>query len=227
MTGALFLFGDYDMTREGMKAGRDQERQQAAPEEEQKKKSRASMIIDGEIEPEPRERGLLNLRKRVPFNQMEPEKAREIRRKGAEAINKLHGEKKTAKQALEQVLTLKIDDDIVNAADIDPKLAERIRRSNPDATLYDLIQVVAVGRALDGNIKAAEYIRDTHGDAPIKQIEVTENITTDADREMLRQINERLQQAETVQIVEAIPAAVPDDKEGGEIMTPDNDSMTE
>ena len=79
-------------------------------DEPKKEKSRASMIIDGDIEPEENERYLLNLRKRVPFNQMDPEKVKEIRRKGAEAVNQLHGEKKTAKQALASVLTLKATD---------------------------------------------------------------------------------------------------------------------
>ena len=164
-------------------------------------KSRASMIIDGDIEPEPHERGLLNLRKRVPFNEMSPEKRTEICRKGQRALMELHGEKKTARDALKNVLTLKITDDIVSMADIDPSIADRLRRDNPNATLYDLIQAVAVGRALDGNVKAMEYVRDTHGDKPIERVEVTENVTTDKDRELMRQIAERLQGAETVQIV--------------------------
>ena len=162
------------------------------------------MIIDGDIEPEENERYLLNLRKRVPFNQMDPEKVKEIRRKGAEAVNQLHGKKKTAKQALADVLTLKVSDEIVSAAGIDPAIAAKLKRDNPDATMYDLIQAVAVGRALEGNVKAMEYVRDTHGDAPIKQVEITENITTEQDRELLKQINDRLQAAETVQIVESI-----------------------
>ena len=173
-------------------------------DEPKKEKSRASMIIDGDIEPEENERYLLNLRKRVPFNQMDPEKVKEIRRKGAEAVNQLHGEKKTAKQALASVLTLKATDEVVKAADIDPKIAERLKRDNPNATLYDLIQAVAVGRALEGNVKAMEYVRDTHGDAPIKQIEVTENITTDADRELMRQLSERLQDGGRIEIVKDV-----------------------
>lgn len=166
------------------------------------KKTRYQMIIDGDVEPEGREKGYINLEKRVSFNMMEPERAREIRRKGAEAIHQLHGEKKTAQQSLEKILTLKVTDEILNGADIAPEIAERLRRDNPDATLYDLIQIVAVGRAVSGNIKAAEYIRDTAGDKPKDQIEVT-GIMTDQDREMLQTISERLQNAETVQIVEA------------------------
>jgi len=176
----------------------------AKDREPEKEKTEYQKIIDGEAEPVGCQKGWKNLEKRVSFNKMDPEKRKEICQKGAAAVNKLHGEKKTAKQALEKILTLKIDDKIISSADLSPELAERLKRSNPDATLYDLINIVAVGRAVSGNMKSYELIRDTYGDMPIKQIEVTENITTEQDRELLKQINERLQQAETVQIVESI-----------------------
>ena len=170
--------------------------------EEKKEKSRASMIIDGEIEPEPNERYLLNLRKRVPFNEMSPEKRQEICRKGGKAVQELHGEKKTAKQALQNVLSLKVTPEIIAGADIDEAIADRLKRDNPNATIYDLIQAVAVGRALEGNIKAAEYVRDTHGDRPIERVEVTDNVTTDQDRELMRTIADRLQSGELIQVVD-------------------------
>ena len=160
--------------------------------EVKKEKSRASRIIDGEIEPEENERGLLNLRKRKPFNEWDKDELHAVAVKGGEAVQVLHGEKKSAKQAIEKVLTLKITDEIAANADADPKIIERLRRDNPNATLYDLVQAVAVGKALEGNIKAAEYVRDTHGDKPIEKVELTENVTTEQDRELMRQIAERL-----------------------------------
>jgi len=172
-------------------------------DEPKKEKSRASMIIDGEIEPEPHERYLLNLRKRKPFNQWDKDEMHAVAVKGGEAVQKLHGKRKSAKDALADVLTLKATDEIVQSAGIDPAIAAKLRRDNPDATLYDLIQAVAVGRALEGNVKAMEYVRDTHGDAPVKQVEISENITTDADRALLKEINERLQSVEIVQVVDA------------------------
>lgn len=175
--------------------------------EKEKEKSTYQKIIDGEKAPEGIEKGWANLEKRVSFNRMDPEKLKEISRKGAAAVNKLHGEKRSAKAALENILTLKINDEIIGSADLTPELAEKLKRSNPDATIYDLMQIVAVSRAVGGNLKAYELIRDTYGDMPIKQVEITENITTDADREMMRTIAERLQQAETVHIIEAEPAA--------------------
>ena len=170
------------------------------PEEE---RSRASKIVMGELEPEENEKYLLNLRKgRTPFNEWDKEELHKVAVMGGQAVQVLHGEKKTAKQAMENVLTLKITDEIVNNADIDPAIIDRLKRSNPNATLYDLIQAVAVGRALDGSISAMTYVRDTHGDKPIERVEMTENVMTDSDRALLESLNKRLENAETVQIVE-------------------------
>jgi hypothetical protein len=163
-------------------------------------------IIDGEIIPEGHQKGWVNLEKRTSFNRMDKEKHREISRKGAEAVNKLHGERKTAKQALENILTLKIDDRIIGKADLEPELAERLKRSNPDATLYDLMQIVAVSRAVGGNMKAYELIRDTYGDMPVKQIEVTENVTTESDRAMMAQLAAMLQNGGQIEVVKDVSA---------------------
>jgi hypothetical protein len=169
--------------------------------EKPEEKSIYQQIMDGEIEPEGSQKGWKNLREGQTKHNLaviDPERRKEIQRMGAEAVNKLHGEKKSARDSLEKILTLKIDDDILAAADLPAELADKLKRSNPNATIYDLIQIVAAGRAIGGNIKAAEYIRDTHGDKPIDRVEVTENITTDSDRALLQQINERLARAEVV-----------------------------
>ena len=164
--------------------------------------TRYQKIQRGMEKPRGSEKGWRNLEKgRLSFNQMTPERHAEISRKGAQAVNRLHGEKKTAKQALENVLTLRITDERASGADVDPAIIERLKRDNPNATLYDLIQAVAVGRAVGGSIPAMQYVRDTHGDKPIDRVEVTDNVTTDADRALMRTIAERLNGAERVEIV--------------------------
>lgn len=193
--------------------GSNHGRPETGPETE---KSIYQKIIDGEQQPEGSQKGWTNLTREKSFNKLPPDELREISRKGAAAVNKLHGEKRTAREALEKILTLRINDQMLSAADLPRELADKLKRDNPDATLYDLINLVAVGRAVGGNMKAYELIRDTYGDKPIDRVEVTENITTDADRAMLRQIAERLQAAETVQIVEgtATETAAGDDGTG-------------
>ena len=156
-------------------------------------KSRYQQIIDGDVEPEGEEKGWSNLQpEKYNFAVIDADKRREISRKGAMAVNKLHGEKKTAKQALERILSLRVDDDILAGAELPEDIAKKLKRDNPDATLYDLIQIVAVGRAVGGNIKAAEYVRDTFGDKPVDKVDISADITTEADRALMASIAERL-----------------------------------
>jgi len=158
-------------------------------------------IVAGVREPQGCEKGWLNLQKGQREHNLaviDPERRKEICRMGAEAIHQLHGEKKTARQSLERILTLKVSDEILAGADVSEELAKRIKRDNPDMTLYDLIQLVAAGRAVSGNIKAAEYIRDTHGDKPVEHVQVDADITTQQDRELLANIAQRLESSEIV-----------------------------
>ena len=157
------------------------------------KSERYKQIAAGEREPEGIEKGWSNLQpEKYNFAVMDKERAREISRKGAAAVHKLHGEKKTAKQALERILTLKVNDEIIAGADLPDELAEKLRRDNPDATLYDLINLVAAGKAVGGNMKAYELVRDTFGDKPVEKVQVDADVTTDADRKLLASIAERL-----------------------------------
>ena len=190
MGGASFLFDHM-----ADKRNKHQKRRDASRDENGK--TLYERIMSGEQEPEGQQKGWKNLQP-IPFNQMEPERRREICRKGAAAVNEIRGEKKSAKQVLENLLTLKATDEIIEGADLTPELIERLKKSASGATLYDVMGAVALGRALGGNIKAAEYIRDTYGDKPIERVEVTENVTTAADRELMQKIMERLESPDVI-----------------------------
>lgn len=172
-------------------------------EEKKKEKSRASMIIDGDIEPENgREKAWLNLRKRTPINMRPPEEQLEIRRKGQKAQREIYGKKKTAKESLDNILSIKVNEEIMAKADLDSSIIERVKRSGEELTFYDLLHMVAIGRAIDGSVNAMTYVRDTYGDKPTDKVEMTTDVMTDKDRELLQTISERLQGAEHIAIVE-------------------------
>ena len=127
------------------------------------------------------------------------DRLREISRKGALATHKIQKEKRNARQALERILSMNVTDEIIYGAELPSELAAQLREYYPDATLYDLMQLVALGRALDGDMRACEYIRDTFGDKPSSKVEVSNsNITTDEDREMMQHIYERLSNPDMV-----------------------------
>ena len=168
-------------------------------------KSRYQQVIDGDVEPEGSEKGWSNLQpEKYNFAVIDADRRREIARKGAQAVNKLHGEKKTAREALERILTLKVDDDIIAGAELSDELAAKLKRDNPDATLYDLINLVAVGRAAGGSMAAYQLVRDTFGDKPVEKVQVEADITTDADRALLSSIAARLDENTHVEVVKDI-----------------------
>lgn len=170
-------------------------------QEKPKEKTLYQKIRDGEIEPTGSQKGWLNI-KPIPLTERPEEEAREIRRKGAEAVNKLHGEKKTARESLERMLSILATDDIIAGSDMESALADRLKRENPHMTVYDVINATAIGRAMRGNVKAAEYVRDTAGDKPTEKIDVTGQIMTESDRALLQQIGSRLENAELTVVVD-------------------------
>ena len=165
------------------------------------KKSRYREVIDGDREPVGSEKGYINLKighEKHNLAVIDQEKAEEIHRKGAEAVNKLHGDQKNAKQILDNVLSLLVDDEIINGSDVPPEMVRKLKKSQKDITLYELIQIVAAGRAAAGNMKAYELIRDTYGDKPVDKVEMTADVMTESDRAMLQKISARLQSPDLI-----------------------------
>lgn len=199
MGGALFCLSMWDK--------RDKEARRRDEIREKEGKTEYEKIMSGEKEPEGSQKGWKNL-KTIPVTQRSPEERREICRKGAAAVNKIRGEEKTAKESIDRMLSILASDEIIQQADIEKALAERLKKENPDMTVYDVMNAAAIGRAIAGNVKAMEYVRDTRGDAPVKQVEITENVTTDADREMLQMIAARLQAGEKIEIVKDIDPGI-------------------
>ena len=122
-------------------------------------------------------------------------------------------ERRTAKKCLEDILTLECTEDIIAGADLDPLLAEQLKKYADKITLYDLVQLVATGAAIGGNMRAAEYIRDTYGDMPVKQLSVDSNIMTMQDRELLETISKRLNDPD-ITIVADVTNGTNDSEEG-------------
>ena len=175
---------------------------------EKQGKTEYEKIISGEAEPVGSQKGWMNL-KTKPVTERTPEERREICKKGAAAVNRIRGQEKTAKESIDRMLSILATDEIIREADIEKALADRLRKDNPDMTIYDVVNAAAIGRAISGNVAALQYVRDTRGDAPVKQIEVTENITTEADRALLQSIASRLEDGGRLEVVKDIESSDP------------------
>lgn len=90
----------------------------------------------------------------IPLNRRTPEERREIGRKGAEASNKKQREKKLLKETLETLL--EINDN------------------------QDNICIALIKKALEGDTKAFEVVRDSIGQRPSDKVDIqSSNITID------------------------------------------------
>ena len=70
------------------------------------------------------------------------------------------------------------------------KLAEE--RGQP-LDLYEAMTLVQVAQAMAGNTKAAVFVRDSAGDKPADDVQVSTGMT-DADRQLMANVAARLQQ---------------------------------
>ena len=133
------------------------------------------------------------------FANMDKKKLREISKKGQARMIEVTQERRTAKQCLTDILNLEATESIVAGAELDPEIAEQLKGYADKITMYDLINLVAVGLAAGGNVRALEYCRDSVGDMPTKQIDVSGiEVMTEADRKLIEQVNARLNNPDMV-----------------------------
>lgn len=85
----------------------------------------------------------------IPTNQRTKEEARELGRKGGIASGEARREKKTMREMLEYLLAKKVEG---------------------DKTCLEVIMTSATQKAMSGDIKAMEFVRDTSGQKPDTQI---------------------------------------------------------
>lgn len=109
----------------------------------------------------------------------DPESDKEIQRKGGEALQ----------AALKQRRTMAEDIQIMLAKKATPEAIESLGLT-ADANNQQAILAAALLQAIDGNMKAQQFIRDTIGEQPTIKQEV--DIMTDDDRKLLANISDRL-----------------------------------
>lgn len=105
-----------------------------------------------------------------PFtNKQSREEAVKNGRKGGIASAKARKERKALKDTLEDLLSMPLQDG--KSADIDEiKSIAGIKGKN--ITMQEAIMVAMLNRALKGNVRAAEYVRDTIGEQPEQQARI-------------------------------------------------------
>ena len=105
-----------------------------------------------------------------------------IQRMGAIASNAKQRQRRTFADAIEHLLTKKANKRIIEELEL-----------SQDADNMDMITAAALYQAAKGNVKAMEFLRDTVGEKPSEKIDASVTALTDEDKQMLENIQSRLQ----------------------------------
>lgn len=99
--------------------------------------------------------------------------AREKGRKGGIASGKARREKKALKDTLEELLAMPIKDG--KSSDID-KIKSIAGIKGKNITMQEAIMVAMLNKAAKGDVRAAEYVRDTIGQKPDSRMNIDMNL---------------------------------------------------
>lgn len=108
---------------------------------------------------------------------------KEVRRKGAEALNARNAQRRTFREAIDVMLKQKAS----------KQNAEELHLTE-DATNLDVIIAAALKQSAHGNVKAMDFLRDTVGEKPVEQLNADISGLSEEDKQMLENIKNRLQE---------------------------------
>lgn len=145
-------------------------------------------VVDAECDSDkkdkPKRHGMENL---IPMNALTEEKQREIASAGGKASGEARRKKKDLKERCRILLEMVPKQDLIAKS-----LGENAELPE-GADMYDLIMAKMMQVAsLDGNVKAAEFVRDSAGDKPTDRSEVTASVMTEKDLELMQNIERRM-----------------------------------
>ena len=117
----------------------------------------------------------------------------EVRRKGQLAQAEKRHRKKALNDILDTILAMKCDTSALTDDYIIETAQKLAAEKGEDITLYEAIALAQIKQAINGDTKAATFVRDSAGDKPIDRSEVMNMETiTDADRKLMENISKRL-----------------------------------
>ena len=116
----------------------------------------------------------------------------DVHRKGQAMQAENRRKRRALREILVDVLEMDFDDKSFSAEALAEKAQLFAKEQGRSLTLYEAIALAQVKRAIDGDVKAATFVRDSAGDKPIERSEVVGEIITDADRQLLENIQRRL-----------------------------------
>nr|DAG92001.1 MAG TPA: hypothetical protein [Ackermannviridae sp.] len=142
---------------------------------------------------------IANLRPGTAIKDMEPKRKREIQQAGQKASVEAQKKRRTIKEIYSDLLQQPDSVEGLEDEELAQTVQEMAQQRGKPITLYESIAVAMAAKAKAGDVKAAVFVRDSAGDKPADQVELTAETMTDADRELLANVQKRLQNNDATQ----------------------------
>ena len=106
----------------------------------------------------------------IPQSERTKDEQREVARMGGIASGKARREKKAMKETLEALLSMPLKDGVSADVDTIKSLAEM---KGKNITVQEAIMLAQIQKAMKGDTRAAEYVRDTSGNKPKDDVSIS------------------------------------------------------
>lgn len=137
---------------------------------------------------------LKNLKPCKTFAEREPEELREMARTGQQKGTETQRQRRTLKEICQAIAELPLSStEALNDETAQEIAAQTAAQTGKPCTIYEAMAAAQAVQAMAGNVKAFVAFRDSAGDKPADQVELTAETMTDADRKMLQNIQKRMQ----------------------------------
>lgn len=123
----------------------------------------------------------------IPASMRSPEERAELARRGAKANRENRQREKNMQECMKAILSL-----TVSKKDARRGLEEYEGLISDNPTIMEVLNLVQVREAREGNTKAYEVVRDTAGFKPVERQEITADIMTDSDKALLEKVSRRV-----------------------------------
>lgn len=137
---------------------------------------------------------LKNLKPCRTLDQLEPEERKERQQAGGAASGESRRARRSLREICQAIADLPLSDKEVLTDAGAQRIAEQTeQQTGKPCTIYEAMAAAQAVQAMAGNVKAFVAFRDSAGDKPADQMEITAEAVTDADRELMQNIQKRLQ----------------------------------
>lgn len=137
---------------------------------------------------------LKNLKPCRTLDQLEPEEKRERQQAGGAASGESRRARRSLREICQAIADLPLSDkDALTDAGAQRIAEQTEQQTGKPCTIYEAMAAAQAVQAMAGNVKAFVAFRDSAGDKPADQMEITAEAVTDADRELMQNIQRRLQ----------------------------------